>query len=288
MFGAVELGGTKIICGVGHDHTQVLETVRFDTTSPSENLAAMIEFWQDCESRHGTLRGLGVAAFGPVDIDPQSKTYGQLLDTPKPGWSQIPIREQLEQAFAARVAVTTDVNAALLAESRIGAARGVRDAVYVTIGTGVGAGIMVEGRLVAGFMHPETGHMRIPTAGVAGICPFHGNCVEGLVSGPAIAARAGQPAHKLAEDHPVWAEVAVNIADMCINLVSTLMTRRVILGGGVMSKAGLLDEVRRQFMQRMGDYLPIDGRAGGVEQLIVSPGLPGDSGLLGAFMLAAD
>ena len=187
--------------------------------------------------------------------------------------------------FSIPVTVTTDVNGALLAEVEYGAARGKSNAVYVTIGTGVGGGIISNGQLVSGFQHPEIGHMRIPTNGVDGFCPFHGNCLEGLVCGPAIAKRVGKEAHLLSKNDPIWDEIALNLADMCVNLITILSTEIIILGGGVMSVEGLIVRVRDLIKQRLADYLPIDQRVGGLEKLLVLPGLGDKSGLMGAFLL---
>ena len=245
----------------------------------------IIKFFSDCEQKYQPMQSIGIATFGPVDIDEKSDFYGSILKTPKPGWSNFNLIQPLADRFSVPVAVTTDVNGALLGEVSWGAGQGFQDIVYVTVGTGIGAGIMVNGQLVSGFLHPEVGHMRIPAHGVKGICPFHGDCLEGLISGPAIAARAGNNAEDLRDDDPLWNEVAGNLADMCINLVTILACKRIILGGGVMSKAGLLDKIKLQFGKKMADYLPLDERAGGLDSMLVLPKLK-DCGILGGFILA--
>lgn len=295
--GAIELGGTKIICGISHatssfrSASDFAATERIETTTPEESFAEIIRFFKTSELECGPLCSIGVACFGPLDINPASLRYGQILDTTKPGWSGYPVRKRLAEAFAVPVTITTDVNAALLAESELGAAQGVTNGIYITIGTGVGAGIMVNGELVSGFLHPEVGHMRVPTNrvvnnDVVGNCAFHRDCVEGLVSGPAIALRAGMPAEDLPRDSSLWEDIANTIADMCINLTMTLATQKIILGGGVMAQPDLLGKVQTRFKERLAGYLNIDQLAGGVERLICRPALQNNSGLIGALLLA--
>lgn len=288
LFGAIEVGGTKIICGVAADPRNFIETTRIETRDPESNLLEIVEFFQRCITEHGEIASIGIASFGPIDIDPYSASYGTFLKTPKLGWGGFAIREKLVEALSMPVSITTDVNGALLAEAAHGAAKGVENVVYVTVGTGVGGGILVNGKLVTGFLHPEIGHMRVPVNGVEGSCPFHGSCLEGLVSGPAIAKRAGRDAHLIDPDDPLWSDVAINLADMCVNLLMILSSQLIIIGGGVMQMDGLLIKIRRAVEQRLADYLPINDRVGGVDKLIVVPALSDQSGLVGAFLLAHD
>lgn len=286
MYGAIELGGTKVICGVSEGPRDFVETARINTRDPQTTLAEIIDFFQRVESKYSKLKSLGLASFGPVDLNTASTSYGSLLKTPKKGWSNFPLLSKLQEQFAVPMGITTDVNAALLAEHKFGAAKGVDNAIYVTIGTGVGAGVLVNGQLANGFMHPEIGHMRIPHDGVAGICPFHGNCLEGLASGPAIAARAGRAAEELAQDHPVWDSIAANLADMCNNLLMTFATERIILGGGVMARDGLLNKVKHHTNQKLNGYLPIEHCTSGLDDLIVGASVDEGPGLVGALLLA--
>ena len=286
MYGAIELGGTKVICGVSEGQPDFVETARINTRGPQSTLAEIIEFFQHAESKFGKMKGLGLASFGPVNLNAASPRYGSILKTPKQGWSNFPLLSKLQERFAVPMRITTDVNAALLAEHKLGAAKGVENAIYVTIGTGIGAGVLVNGQLANGFMHPEIGHMRIPHDGVAGICPFHGNCLEGLASGPAIAARAGCPAEELAEDHPIWESVAVNLADMCNNLIMTFATQRIILGGGVMASEGLFEKIKYHTNQKLNGYLPINDCTSGLDNLIVGASVDEGPGLVGALLLA--
>ncbi len=286
MYAAIELGGTKICCGIGHGNNEFIDTQEIETREPQSTLSEVIEYLRQAESQHGALRGLGLASFGPVDLNQDSATYGSILKTPKPNWSNYPLLQAMREQFDIPMAITTDVNAALLAEHRFGAARGVNNAVYVTVGTGVGAGVMVNGQLVNGFLHPEVGHIRIPTGGVKGCCPFHGDCLEGLASGPAIHARAGRAAQDIPIEHPVWNAVASNLGDMCTNLLMILSTQRIILGGGVMSKEGLLDKIKHQLHDKLNDYLPIDECTRGLDSVVVGASLPDGAGLSGALLIA--
>lgn len=286
LFGAIEVGGTKIVCGVASDPTNFIVTKRIPTRDPETNLLEIVEFFEACIAEHGDLASIGVASFGPIDIDPKSDSYGTFLKTPKVGWSEFALKKHLADALSVPVSITTDVNGALLAEAAFGAAQGVSNAVYVTVGTGLGGGILVNGDLVSGFMHPEIGHMRIPSNGIVGSCPFHGNCLEGLVCGPAIAKRAGRDAQLIDADDAIWGEVAVNLADMCVNLLTVLSTELIIIGGGVMGVEGLLSKIRKQTEKRLSGYLPIDSRVGSIEKLIVLPSLGDQSGLTGALLLA--
>lgn len=286
LLGSIELGGTKIVCGYGNGPDNIIARHRIPTTEPVECMNEVLSFFSSCEQQYGALKSIGVATFGPVDIMPSSVSYGSILKTPKPHWSNFNILSALKEHYAVPMAVSTDVNGALLSEVRWGAGRGYDNVVYITVGTGIGAGIMVNGQLVSGFLHPEIGHMRIPAGGVEGICPFHGNCLEGLVCGPAIAARAGCSAEALPANDPLWDDIAQNLADMCINLITILATQRIILGGGVMYKEGLLEKIKHQFSVRMADYLPINERAVSLDNVLVRPEIPNDCGVLGGFILA--
>jgi len=284
MLAALELGGTKIMCGIG-DGQKLLSLIRFSTTDPAENFAEINEFLSNSSSQYGDIEAVGVAAFGPININPASSDYGRILNTPKPGWQNYSIYSALKQQFDVPVSISTDVNGALLAEARWGAAQGVKNCCYITVGTGVGAGIMVNGELVNGALHPEVGHSLVPNRLEQGHCQFHDSCVEGFVSGPAIAKRAGVAAESLPIDSPIWDDVAQTIAILCVNMMMTLSTERIILGGGVMHRSGLINKVRKHFMRGVNNYLDIDQLVGGVEQLITTPMLVDNSGLMGAMLL---
>jgi fructokinase len=235
---------------------------------------------------------LGVASFGPLDLQTQSDTYGFVTSTAKAGWRNSDVARRLEKRFGLPVGFDTDVNAAALAEGRWGAGVGLTDFAYVTVGTGIGVGTVVNGKTAFGFNHTELGHVRIARRtgdGFAGVCPFHGDCVEGLASGPAIEARAGMPASKLPMDHPVWEYVAHDLAQLLHTMVLTTAPRRIFLGGGVMSaQAHLFARVQTELSRSLNRYIEAEQLGAGIGQYIVPPGLGTMSGPLGALALAID
>jgi fructokinase len=268
MYGGIETGGTKCVCAVatGPDDVRALET--FPTTDPAETLGRAVAFFE----REGPIDALGVGSFGPVDPRPGSPTWGYVTTTPKPGWANTPVAPELARRLGVSVTFDTDVNAAALGELRWGAARGLHTFCYLTVGTGIGGGAVVNGELVHGALHPEFGHMRIPhdTARdpFAGICPYHGDCLEGLASGPAREAR-GEPA---------WQLEAEYLALGLVNVISVLSPQRVILGGGVLKEAGLLELVREHVARLLAGYVAAPD--------IVAPALGERAGVLGAIALA--
>ena len=279
LCGGVEAGGTKFVCAIGRGR-EILAETRIATTSPAETLAAALAFFKD----HGPLAALGIASFGPIDLDSRSPTYGFITTTPKPGWAHTDVVGPLGRALGVPVAFDTDVNAAALAEQRWGAAREAASVVYVTIGTGIGGGAVVNGRPLHGLVHPEMGHARIPhdqaADPFAGACPHHGDCWEGLAAAPALAARWGRPPESLPDDHPAWDLEARYLALGLVNVILTLSPACVVLGGGVMARAGLLERVKANVSALLGGYVR------GAE--IVAPELGERSGVLGALALAAD
>lgn len=279
LVGGVEAGGTKFVAAVGRSSEVVAET-RITTSTPRETLAAVLAFFQ----AHGPLAALGVASFGPIDLDRRSPTYGFITTTPKPGWAHTDLVGPLKRALGVPIAFDTDVNAAALAEQRWGAAREAASVVYVTVGTGIGGGAVVNGRPVHGLVHPEMGHARIPHDRTAdpftGACPHHGDCWEGLASAPALMARWGCPPESLADDHAAWDLEARYLALGLTNIILTLSPERVVLGGGVMARARLVDRVREHVEELIGGY--VRGAA------IVAPGLAERSGVVGALALAQD
>ncbi len=233
------------------------------------------------------MQACGLATFGPVDLDEGSAEYGHIMATPKLAWRGFDVLGAVREALSVPVVIDTDVNGAALAEQRYGAAQGTRSSVYVTIGTGVGMGIIVHGESIRSPLHPEAGHMLIPRdAGdddVAGCCPFHGDCLEGLASGPALRARWGVDGRELGDEHPAWELEAGYLAHMCVTLFRTLSPERIVIGGGVLGHRGLLARVRARFDALMGGYHT--GRIA-TDSLICRPGLGDDAGLTGALELA--
>ncbi len=277
IYGGVEAGGTKFVCAIGTGPGD-LERTAFPTTAPEETIAQAIAFFQ----ARGPLSALGIASFGPVDLDPRSETYGYITSTPKPGWADTDIAGMMGRALGVQVRFDTDVNAAALAESRWGAARGVDDVVYFTVGTGIGGGALAGGHLIHGLLHPEMGHMRIPHDRAAdpypGICPYHGDCLEGLASGPAVEQRWGVRGESLAPDHPAWALEARYLAAGVVGVVCTLSPRRVIMGGGVMEQKHLFPLIRAEVKTLLNGYVQAPE--------IGPPALGKDTGVLGAIALA--
>ncbi len=287
LYGAIEAGGTKFLCAVGTGPEDLQAVTRIPTTTPEETLGRVVEFFQ--AFRH-QLRAIGVGAFGPLDLNPRSPTFGTILTTPKPGWSGVNFLKPLQEAFRIPVYLETDVNAAAVGEGRWGAARGLQTFVYLTVGTGIGGGAVIHGRLLHGALHPEMGHIRIPhdwgRDPFPGICPFHGDCLEGLASGPALEARWGQPPESLPPDHPAWDLEAEYLALGLQSLLCILAPERVILGGGVMENRSLFPRIRRRVRELLNRYLPIPALQGDLEDYLVPPALGERAGLLGALALA--
>jgi fructokinase len=276
-FGGIEAGGTKFVCGVASG-PEDLRRITFPTTTPDETLCRAIGFIR----QQAPVEAIGIASFGPVDLDHDSPAFGHITSTPKVGWANFNIVGAVWDAFHLPVGFDTDVNASALAESRWGAARGIDDVVYLTVGTGIGGGALAGGRLVHGLVHPEMGHMRIPHDRAAdpfpGVCPFHGDCLEGLASGPSIEQRWGRKAEALPPDHPAWALEARYLALGAANLVCTLSPRRILIGGGVMQNLDLFPMIRAHVREFLNGY---------VTQPEISPPLLGnDTGVLGAIALA--
>jgi len=282
ILAGIELGGTKTVAVLSRG-TEIFERVRLPTTSPQETLHLLGERLGRWDAIY-PIAALGVASFGPLVIDPGHARYGHLLDTPKKGWSGAnlgPLATRLD----CPVALHTDVTAAALAEGKWGAARGCTDHVYITVGTGIGMGIVVAGQPLSGQLHPEAGHMRVARAfddDFTGSCPFHGDCLEGLASGIAIAQRAGKPGAKVAGDDPLWEWVVEAIALACANLRLTLACERIVLGGGVIAgRAMLVDRIAERTHALIGGYLPL------ASQMVVAAELGEDAGPKGALLLAA-
>ncbi|WP_312598071.1 ROK family protein [Brevundimonas sp.] len=289
-YAGIEIGGTKTLVGFGSGPDDLGAIVRIETTTPEATMAAVADvLWARAHSEG--LKGVGVASFGPVRIAPDAPDHGRILKTPKPGWSGADLLAPLRR-FGAPIGLATDVGGAALAEGRWGACAGIDDHVYVTVGTGVGMGVVANGRLVHGALHPEAGHMSVRTAAhpdpFAGVCPFHGDCLEGLVCGPALAARLGRPGETVGEDDPVWDIVAGHLAQMAANLTYVLAPRRIVIGGGVGGAEHLLVRVRKTLGDRLAGYLPHLIGDDALRDYIQPPRLGARCGVLGALILAQD
>jgi fructokinase len=278
----VELGGTKCVCTLAAGPGAIAEREIIPTTTPDETLGRI-----ERVLRSWRFDGLGIASFGPVDLDPSSPTWGFVSATPKPGWRGTDVAGRLGRAVGMAAAFDTDVNGAALAEIKWGAGRGSRDFAYVTVGTGVGVGLIVNGAPTRGFLHCELGHLRIarrPGDDWPGACPFHGACVEGLACGGAIAARTGRPASELAEDDPAWDAVGHALAQLCHALVCAAAPQRIVIGGGVVSgRPHLLPRIEAMLVESLAGYVALPGKG----RYVTAPGLGAEAGPLGPIALAA-
>lgn len=284
LYGAIEAGGTKFVCAVGTSPNDLHET-RFPTTSPTETIARAIEFFR----AQPPVVAIGIASFGPIDLHPKSKTWGYITTTPKPGWANTDLAGAIHRALNVPVAFDTDVNVAALGEHRWGAAQGLDSFIYLTIGTGIGGGGLVSGKLMHGLIHPEMGHIRLPhdfaRDPFPGACPYHDDCFEGLASGPAIEKRWGQRGELLPSDHPAWTLEAHYIALALVNYVCVLSPQRIVLGGGVMEQAQLFPLIRREVIELLNGYIQSPAILDHIEEYIVPPGLGKQAGVLGAIAL---
>lgn len=290
LIGSVEAGGTKMVCAVGTGPDDIRDEVRFPTTTAAQTLPRVIGYFRTWQAEHGQrIAAIGYGTFGPCDPHPGSPTFGWITKTPKPGWSETDVVGPLREAFGVPVGFDTDVNGAALGEHLWGAARDVGTAVYVTVGTGIGGGILVAGRILHGLVHPEIGHMAVPRDPgrdpFEGTCPFHGDCLEGLAAGPAIAARWRVPAAELAPEHPAWDLEAHYLALMCRTLVCTVSPQRIVLGGGVMGQSRLFPKVRRMTQELLNGYVQAPEILERIEEFIVPPGLGNRAGVAGCMAL---
>jgi fructokinase len=289
VFGGVEAGGTKFVCAVGSSPEDLRNDIRIPTTTPQETLERVINYFRE-QGQQSPLEAVGIAAFGPLDLHPASTTYGYITATPKPGWAYTDLAGTLRKALDLPVAIDTDVNTAALGEHHWGAAQGLDTFIYLTIGTGIGGGGLVNGKLIHGLVHPEMGHIRIPhnreKDPYPGWCPFHGDCFEGLANGPAMKQRWGQPAETLPPDHPAWTLEAEYLASAICNFILTLSPQRIVIGGGVMEQAHLLPMVRRNVQALLNGYVSASEILGEIDHYIVSPRLGKWAGVLGAIALA--
>ncbi len=291
LLGGIEAGGTKYVCAVGHADGTVLEEVRFPTgDDPQKTLSIAAEFFKSTEAKLGKPAAIGIGTFGPARIDAKAADFGSILKTPKPGWSNVNVVEGLRKAMgdvAIPIRFETDVNAAALAEARLGIAIGKENVAYITIGTGIGAGYIHRGELLQGRMHPEVGHLFLPNYDLefgkdSNVCPFHDDCFEGRASGPAIEKRWGKPGHELPDEHPAWRLEARYMAAGSITLTATWSPDIIIIGGGVSQKEGLIEIIREEFSQLAADYWALPP----LDEYLVRPALDQQAGIAGAFLLA--
>ena len=289
LFGGIEAGGTKFVCAVGSGPDDIRAEIRFPTTTPEETIGKAIAFFREQKAQEGELTAVGIAAFGPLDPNPHSNTFGMITTTPKPYWENTNLAGIVQKALKVPVGFDTDVNGAALGEYRWGAAQGLDTFAYFTIGTGVGGGAMVNGKMLHGLVHPEMGHQLLrrdkESDPFEGACPYHGDCWEGLASGPAMEKRWGQPAQTLSIDHPAWALEAHYIALALENVITILSPQRIILGGGVMGQTHLFPMIREKVQAYLNGYVQNPAILTDIEAYIVPPQLGNQAGVLGALAL---
>ena len=290
LLAGIELGGTKCVCVLGTGPADIRAQERLPTRDPEATLAGIEAVLSRWASTHGAFEALGISSFGPLDLNRKSATYGSITATTKPGWSNTRIAGRFAERFGVRVGLDTDVNGAALGEGRWGAARGLDDFAYVTVGTGVGVGLIVGGKPIFGCAHTEMGHIRIariPGDTWPGYCSFHGDCVEGLASGPAISARIGASSETLPDDHPVWGTVVHAVAQLLHAMVVSTAPVRIIVGGGVLtSREALFGRIRAELVKSLNGYVKASELEGMLSAYVVPPALGALSGALGALVLA--
>lgn len=295
LLAGIEAGGTKFVCGVARGPMDILKTQTITTRSPSETLAEVTAFFQAAEADLGRIGAVGVASFGPLDLDPTSANHGAIGTTPKAEWSGFNLKQALARSLPRPTVIDTDVTGAGLAEWTYGAGRDLDALAYLTVGTGIGGALIVGGRPLhghnrPGLGHPEMGHIavrrRADDLGFAGVCPFHGDCIEGLASGPAVLARYGKPLSEAPADSPVWAILADYLAQLCLSIMLIATPQRIVIGGGLMSNAALYPLIRQEILRQNNGYFDGLSRAEDVDRLLVAPQLGGQAGLVGALLLA--
>lgn len=278
----IEAGGTKFVCAIGDKNLNIEKRASFPTTTPEETMNLVIDFFNNYQSK---LEGIGVGSFGPIDIHHDSPTYGYITSTPKAGWQNYDFVGNLRKHFDVPIAWTTDVNAAAYGEYVCGGGQGKNSVVYYTIGTGVGGGAIQKGEFIEGFSHPEMGHMLIvphENDSFKGNCPFHKNCLEGMAAGPAIEARTGRKGQDIPETDAFWESEAFYIAQCVYNTTLMISPDVIVLGGGVMQQAHMLERVRKTFKTLMNEYV----KTPEIENYIVTPLLQHNAGVIGCLALA--
>ena len=285
LYGALEAGGTKMVLAIVNEQGELLEKTAIPTRTPAETMPEMIRFFQKAP-----IAALGIGCFGPLDLNPASDTYGSITATPKLAWRNYPILPAFRESLRLPVGFDTDVNGAALAEGHFGAARGLKSCLYVTVGTGVGGGVLIDGKPVHGLVHPEIGHIFVRPAPEdpmpQGSCPYHGCCLEGMASGPAMEKRWGVSARELPEAHPAWKLEAAYLAQLCASAMFSFSPERIILGGGVMQHKSLFPLIRKETLALLHGYITHPAVDAGLADYIVEPGLGVNSGILGAYLLA--
>jgi fructokinase len=284
ILGAIEAGGTKFVCGIGNENGDIIEKISFPTTTPEETLKLVTDYFKDKQ-----IEALGVGSFGPIDLNTESSTYGFITSTPKKHWKNVNLLGELKKHIDVPMAFDTDVNAAALGEIEWGAAKGLDSCIYMTVGTGIGVGAVTEGKLIHGMLHPEMGHIlvkRHEDDTYKGNCPFHGDCLEGMASGPAIENRWGQKGVVLSANPQVWELEAYYLAQALVNYILVLSPKKLILGGGVMQQKQLFPIIIENVVNLLNGYIQHENLLVCIDDYIVPPELGDNAGLCGALALA--
>jgi fructokinase len=288
LYGAIEAGGTKFLCTVASDVDDILAECRIDTTSPEETLGRVAHFFKTAQDEFGELQGLGIGSFGPIQLDRRAPDWGRLFATPKPGWTDASVVDALLSSVSCPIELDTDVNAAALAEALLGAGRGCSTVVYVTVGTGIGAGVAINGQTLRGRLHPEMGHLEVRRderdMNFPGVCPFHGDCLEGLACGGAIQRRWGAELSALPAEHAAYSIIGGYLGRFAATIAQVVSPECIAFGGGVLTNGLLLPHIRAAMRQVLAGYLPA-GR-GAPEDVVCGSTLQGRAGLSGALLLA--
>jgi len=289
LYGGIEAGGTKFVCAVGSNPDDLCVNV-IETTTPDETISRVIAYFKEQNSTK-KLSSIGIGSFGPIDLNRNSKTYGFITSTPKLNWENVDFVGAIRSSFNIPIGFDTDVNAAAIGEYQWGAAQGLTNFIYLTIGTGIGGGGIINGIPLHGLLHPEMGHIFIPRdnsdkKSYEGNCPRHKDCFEGLASGPAIRNRWGRPPQDLNQDHPAWEYIAKYISYALVNYICTLSPQRIIIGGGVMKQSKLYPLIHQMVKELLNNYLQLPEIIENIQNYIVPPTLGDRSGILGAIALA--
>jgi len=280
MLGAIEAGGTKFVCAIGDENGNLIQRAQFPTTVPDETISQVIEFFKNYP-----IKAIGIGSFGPIDVNLASPTYGSITSTPKMTWQGFPFVQAISQHFSVPIGFNTDVNAAALGEATFGAAKGLDSCLYITVGTGIGVGAIVNGELLQGMTHPEMGHIlvrRHPLDQYEGKCPYHRDCLEGLAAGPAIEARWGEIGSSLVNREEVWDLEGYYIAQALMQYILILSPKKIVLGGGVMNQKQVFESIYKYLNELVCHYVSLPE----FSEYIVPPGLGDRAGITGALMLA--
>lgn len=284
LFGGIEAGGTKFVCGIGRENGEIYDRVSFPTTTPQETMKQVVSFFNQ-----KNIEAIGIGSFGPIDLNKDSTTYGYITSTPKPYWNNFDFIGEVKRHFSVPISFDTDVNGAALGESKWGAAKGLDSCIYITVGTGIGVGAITEGKLLHGLLHPEMGHILIrrhPEDRFEGCCPYHRDCLEGMASGPSLEKRWGKAGSKLYNNEKVWEIESYYIAQAIANYILILSPKKVILGGGVMKQEQLYPLIRKEVVNLLNGYIQAEEILEDIDSYIVPPGLGDNAGLAGAIALA--